>query len=154
MGLLSKKHSLTRALSLVASESLITGTDATHQQQENNHSPMIRRLFRPSITVIFSLLAGCQTNQPTPAEAITPLYTAPSEFSNSGCSELKETLADINSREPSLVKAQTDRRSSSAWKSFWWNGVGDGDNSIAQDIAKIRGQREAIQKVMSRKNCS
>ena len=99
------------------------------------------------------LLAGCQTNQPTPADKITPLYTAPAEFSNSSCTELRETLAEINSREPGLVNAQTERRNWSVWKSFWWNGVGDGDNSIAQDIAKIRGQREAIQKVLSKKSC-
>ena len=101
-----------------------------------------------------SLLVACQTNQPTPADKIVPLYASPEEFSSDSCSELKETLADINSREPALVKAQTERRDQSVWKSFWWNGVGDGDNSIANDIAKIRGQREAIQKAMRRKNCS
>jgi hypothetical protein len=100
-----------------------------------------------------SLLLGCQTNQPTPPEKIVPLYTSPQEFSNSSCSELRENLADINSREPSLIKAQTDRREWSVWKSFWWNGVGDGDNGIASDISKIRGQREAIQKEMTKKNC-
>lgn len=99
-------------------------------------------------------LSACQTNQPTEADKIVPLYTAPEEFSNDSCAELKDTLSDINSREPALVKAQTERRDRSVWKSFWWNGVGDGDNSIAADIAKIRGQRDAIQKAMTRKHCS
>lgn len=106
-----------------------------------------------TLFVGLSLLSGCQTNQPTPADKITPLYFAPAEFSSSSCSELARTLADINAREPSLVEAQTNRRDWSVWKSFWWNGVGDGDNSIAADLSKMRGQREAIQKVMTQKGC-
>lgn len=111
-------------------------------------------LFRHTAILISVIVAGCQTNQPTSPENITPIYSAPDEFSGSSCSELRETLADINSKEPALVKAQTERRDRSVWKSFWSTGVGDGDNSIAYDIAKIRGQRDAIQKAMTRKKCS
>ena len=97
-------------------------------------------------------LSGC-TNQPTSPEKIEPLFTPSEQFTQSSCPELSRTLAEINAREPDLVKKQKDRRSSSLWWSFWGVGVGDGDNMIAEDLARIRGQRQAIQQVMQQKHC-
>lgn len=107
----------------------------------------------PAITLMIGFaLSGC-TNQPTSPEKIAPAFTPSEMFAQASCSDLTKTLGEINAREPELVKQQKDRRSSSLWWSFWGVGVGDGDNMIAEDIARMRGQRQAIQQTMQQKHC-
>lgn len=107
----------------------------------------------PTIILLMGFaLSGC-TNQPTSPEKIAPAFTPSEEFAQASCSDLTKTLGEINAREPALVKQQKDRRSSSLWWSFWGVGVGDGDNMIAEDIARMRGQRQAIQQAMQQKHC-
>ena len=113
---------------------------------------MIRIVKDVSILVLVLGASGC-TNQPTSPDKIAPAYTPSEEFAQASCSDLAKTLGEINAKEPELVKQQSGRRTSSLWWSFWGVGVGDGDNMIAEDIARIRGQRQVIQQTMRQKAC-
>lgn len=107
----------------------------------------------PAMFLVMGIaLTGC-TNQPTAPEKIAPAFTPSEEFSQASCSDLTKTLGEINAREPAVVKQQKDRRSSSLFWSFVGVGVGDGDSMIAEDIARMRGQRLAIQQTMQEKHC-
>lgn len=59
-------------------------------------------------------------------------------------------MDSLSRRENQLVVAQEQRHKSSRVQTFWW-GFGQGDGIEAAELANVRGEREALLKVMNNK---
>ena len=100
----------------------------------------------------FVTLAGCM-NMPTPPAQITGSYVSSIKYGDMNCSWLGNELNSLARRESQLVVAQEQRIKSSQVQAFWW-GYGQGDGIEASELANIRGEREAVQTAMERKQCT
>ncbi|THB79573.1 MAG: hypothetical protein D6B25_01045 [Desulfobulbaceae bacterium] len=112
--------------------------------------------MKSSVRIILAVLSigilvtGC--NMPTPPSEIPPSYTPGHKYRNFSCESLSIELASLNRREDRLVRAQEKRIKSSKVQAFWW-GVGDGDGFEAEELAEVRGDKEAVYDAMDAKGC-
>ena len=99
----------------------------------------------------FALLAGC-ANMPTPPSQITASYVSGLKYENFHCPDLATELNFLTRREDQLVIAQEQRIKTSKTQAFLW-GYGQGDGIEALGLTNVRGEKEAIRKVMEAKDC-
>lgn len=102
---------------------------------------------------IFTLLflGGCM-NMPTPPNQIAGAYVSGMKYEQYECSRLSAEDNFLSRRENQLVTAQQQRISTSRSQAFWW-GVGQGDGIEANELATIRGEKEAVLNAMHTKGC-
>jgi len=106
------------------------------------------------LTVLFS---GC-VNMPTPPDQITGLYTSGLIYENYDCSQLAIELNALARRENQLVVAQKRRIKASHHQAFWLGHMGGlasgkGDGIEALELAKVRGEKDAVRRAMEIKHC-
>jgi len=104
-----------------------------------------------SLALAALLLSGC-LNMPTPTSQITPAYVSGIRYENYDCRQLKIELDSLKQRETQLVVAQEQRRKTSQVQAFWW-GYGQGDGIEASELARVRGEVEAVRKAIAEKGC-
>ena len=97
-------------------------------------------------------LAGCM-NMPTPVNQITPAYVSTLNYESFDCNKLTVELDSLSRRESMLVAAQTQRIKNSETQAFWY-GYGQGDGVEATELARVRGEREAVTKALATKGCA
>lgn len=102
--------------------------------------------------VSVSLLSAC-ANMPTPTSQITPAYTSDLAYEQYKCDRLAIEQNALARRENQLVIAQEQRVKSSKVQAFWL-GYGQGDGVEASELAKVRGESEAVRKAMEVKKCA
>lgn len=109
-----------------------------------------------SVVVLFSVmlfaLPGC-LNMPTKTSQITATHVSDIKYQNYTCTQLSAEYNSFSRREAQLVTAQDQRHSTSQVQAFWW-GVGQGDGIEASELAVVRGEREAIMRMMEKKGCA
>lgn len=104
------------------------------------------------IAVAASLaLAGC-LNMPTPAVQIAPAYVSGLNYEQFDCTRLYVELDSLNRRESQLVAAQEQRVRSSQMQAFLY-GFGQGDSIEATELARVRGEKEAVTRAIATKQC-
>jgi outer membrane murein-binding lipoprotein Lpp len=104
------------------------------------------------IVLCTTALAGC-LNMPTPVNQITPTYVSTLNYEAFDCNKLTVEMDALSRREGVLVAAQTQRIKTSEAQAFW-NGYGQGDGVEATELARVRGEREAVMKAIATKSCA
>ena len=87
---------------------------------------------------------------PTRSNQITGSYTSGIKYENYPISRLQVELEALNQRESDLVLAQDQRVKSSQVQAFWW-GFGTGDGIEAAELARVRGEKQAVIKAIELK---
>jgi len=96
-------------------------------------------------------MGGC-ANLPTPSSQITGSYVSPIKYEKLDCEQLVVENNSLARRENQLVIAQEQRLKTSKVQAFWY-GYGNGDGVEASELANVRGEKEAVQFSMEKKNC-
>ena len=101
-------------------------------------------------------LCGCASS----SDKVAPAYVSPYVFDSLSCRQLAEEAQRLSSRAATLAGVQDQKRTQDAVATtvavvvFWPAAflVG-GDNAQTAELAKVRGEMEAIEQVSIRKNC-
>lgn len=102
--------------------------------------------------LLLSCLAGCAYNRATPPESVPAAYSYTPEYEDYDCERLGQMLHDLSLREAELAEAQRKRASSDSVWSFF-RGYGEGDGETADELARVRGDRDNVLRVMEGKQC-
>ena len=102
-------------------------------------------LLRP-----FVFMLSCM-NMPTPTSQITGAYTSQLAYDNFPTEKLSAEYNSLVRREKALVVAQEQRIKTSEVQAFWY-GVGKGDGIEASELAVVRGELEAIRRVLEERD--
>ena len=97
------------------------------------------------------LLSGC-LNMPTPENQITGSYVSTMTYEQFDCPRLTIEQDTLSQRESELASAQKQRIKSSQAQAFWY-GFGQGDSVEANELARVRGEQEAVRKTLALKSC-
>ena len=122
-------------------------------KRRGNREPVKKpkMLYLASMVFLPMFVAGC-TNMPTAPSQITGSYTSGLEYEKYDCSLLAKELSALARRENQLVIAQEQRIKTSQTQAFWF-GYGQGDGIEASELANVKGEKEAVRKAMSIKDC-
>ena len=108
---------------------------------------------------LFSLVAlscaamqGC-FNMPSRPSQISAAHVSDIKYEDYTCRQLAAEYNSISRRESQLVTAQDERHSSSQMQAFWL-GFGEGDGIEASELALVRGEKEAMLRMMEKKGCN
>jgi hypothetical protein len=95
------------------------------------------------------LLVGC-FNMPTPPSQIVGARCSGIQYSNMDLRSLQIEYDSLSKRESDLVIAQNNRIKTSQMQAFWtWFGQGDGIE--AAELARVRGDKDAVQAAIAAK---
>jgi len=97
-------------------------------------------------------LAGC-LNMPTPPVQIAPAYVSGLNYEQFDCNRLYAELDSLSRRESQLVAAQEQRVRTSQMQAFWY-GFGQGDSMEATELARVRGEKEAVTRAVATQQCA
>ncbi len=107
-----------------------------------------------SLTAVF--LAGCAT----PPKDIAPAYVSTGLYENLSCAQLRSEAEAVSSRAAAAYGKQEQARGSDAAMTtvslvlFWPAAFFlKGDGAAAADVARIKGEMQAIEQVNRIKNC-
>lgn len=89
---------------------------------------------------------------PTPTSQITGAYASGLHYEAFDCPRLAAEADSLSRRESQLTIAQEQRIKTSQMQAFWW-GFGQGDGIEATELARVRGEREAVAKAIQSKPC-
>lgn len=108
------------------------------------------------LTAGFVLVTGCASS----AEDIAPSYVSPIAYENYSCEQLAFEAQSVSSRAAQAAGVQNKARTSDAvvttvgvvvfWPALFFL---DGDGQQAAELARLKGQMEAIEQSSIRKNC-
>jgi len=98
------------------------------------------------------LFSSCSLNAPTPSSQIAASPTSELKYAEYPCSRLTADLESLARRELELIGAQ-ERRIKSSEVQTTLLGIGQGDGAEATELAKVRGEKVAVLKVMRAKGC-
>lgn len=107
--------------------------------------------IRLATLALLVAVTGC-LNMPTPPVQITPAYVSGLNYEQFDCNRLYVELDSLSRRESQLVAAQEQRVRSSQMQAFWW-GFGQGDSIEATELARVRGEKEAVTHAIATKQC-
>jgi hypothetical protein len=101
-------------------------------------------------------LAGCATKSAN----IAPSYVSPITYQNYTCAQLSQEAQSVSSRAAIASGQQDKARSGDAVKTtvglvLFWPTLFflDGDGPQAAEVARLKGQMEAIEQASIQKNC-
>ena len=98
------------------------------------------------------LAASCSSKPATPPEEILGRPVAEDRYQAMSCKDLDLELEFLHRRDRQLAEAQrSSYRNSQINKLVWGHTKGDGP--VAEELAQVRGELEAIRRVLARKNC-
>lgn len=107
-------------------------------------------------TALAVLLAGCAT----PPKDIAPTYVSTGLYENLSCPQLRAEAESISARAAAAYGKQEQARGSDAAMTtvslvlFWPAAFFlKGDGAAAADVARIKGEMQAIEQVNRIKNC-
>ena len=89
-----------------------------------------------------ALLSAC-FNMPTPTNQITGAYVSTINYEQLDCGRLTVEHDSLSRRESQLALAQEQRVKTSQFQAFWL-GFGQGDGVEASELARVRGEQEAV----------
>ena len=101
---------------------------------------------------LLSLLLSCSVNAPTPSSRIVATPGSELKYAEYPCARLAAELESLARRELDLIRAQEQRVKSSSVQALLL-GIGQGDGTEATELANVRGDQGAVQKVMEAKRC-
>lgn len=103
-----------------------------------------------------ALLAGCASS----ADKIAPSYVSPIVYENFTCEQLSAEAQSVSARAAQATGVQNKARKNDAvmttvgvvvfWPALFFL---DGDGPQAAELARLKGQMEAIEQASIRKNC-
>eukprot|EP00873_Tetraselmis_striata_P030726 jgi/Tetstr1/450990/TSEL_038026.t1 len=103
-----------------------------------------------------SLVAGCAT----PPKDIAPTYVSTSLYQNLTCNQLRAEAEAVSARSQAAYGLQEKNRGNDAamttvgivlfWPALFFM---KGDGATAADVARIKGEMQAIEQVNRLKNC-
>ncbi|MFY0613097.1 MAG: hypothetical protein JXQ99_16320 [Hyphomicrobiaceae bacterium] len=109
-------------------------------------------------TIIFcALMAGCSSS----AKNIAPSYVSPIIYQDYDCSQLAQEAQRVTSAAQRAAGIQDEKANNDAVATgvavvlFWPAAfmVSGGDGQTAAELAKLRGQKEAIEQAAIQKKC-
>jgi hypothetical protein len=109
-----------------------------------------------SATAASFLIAACASSP----DNITAAYVSPLQYQSFSCPQLREEATRVSSRAIQATGAQQSRATSDAVATgvslvLFWPALffirGDGTN--AAELARLRGEMEAVEQASIRKNC-
>lgn len=103
------------------------------------------------VLAMIAAVAGCAMG--TPADRILPARASEDKFEDMKCRDLNVELESLIRREQQLTAAQNSRYRSSRVQAIIW-GIGKGDGVEAVELAQVRGDLEAVRRVVARKGCN
>ena len=106
------------------------------------------------------LVAVCVSGCASRSENIGAAYVSPSAYSSFGCPQLQEEASRVSSRAAAASGAQDAKASNDAVATgvavvlFWPAAfLIKGDSVGAAEVARLKGEMEAIEQASIRKNC-
>lgn len=103
-----------------------------------------------------TVLSGCAKS----ADSISAAYVSPLQFENFSCPQLREEATRVSSRAIQVTGEQNSKATSDAvvtavgvvvfWPALFFV---KGDGATAGEVARLKGEMEAIEQVSVRKNC-
>ena len=108
---------------------------------------MIMKYIQSIIVLLIPVIFNSCANMPTRSNQITGSYTSGIKYEDYTISRLEVELEALNKRESDLVLAQDQRVKSSQVQAFWW-GFGNGDGIEAAELARVRGEKDAVTKAI------
>lgn len=111
-----------------------------------------------TVTVLLAaaVLAGCASR----ASDIAPAYVSPLTYDDFSCAQLREEATRVSSRAIAATGAQNQRAANDAVATgvsliLFWPAVFlvRGDGAQATEVARLKGEMEAIEQASTRKNC-
>lgn len=110
---------------------------------------MKAKAYKALLMFSFLLLVGC-FNMPTPTSQIVGARCSGIQYSNMDLRSLQLEYDALSKRESDLVIAQNNRIKTSQMQAFWtWFGQGDGIE--AAELARVRGEKDAVQAAIAAK---
>lgn len=115
-------------------------------------------MFKKSIIVLgaVSILAGCAT----PPKDIAPSYVSTSLYENLTCKQLRSEAEGVSARVAAAFAKQEKNRGQDAamttvgvalfWPALFFM---KGDGADAAEVARLKGEMDAIEQVNRVKNC-
>ena len=113
---------------------------------------MTSKITLVAFTSIMPVLMACCLNMPTSPSQITGPYTSGLSYESFDCTRLLGELNSLVRREKQLVITQEQRIKTSEKQAFWY-GYGQGNGIEASELAKVRGQKEAVRRAIAAKGC-
>lgn len=98
------------------------------------------------------LLAGCMNTPKAPSEVSTP-HVSTLPYENLDCTRLAAELDRLSGAERDLVEAQERRVSASRGHAVFY-GWGRGDGMETVELARVRGERDAVFRTRVKKACT
>jgi outer membrane murein-binding lipoprotein Lpp len=109
------------------------------------------------IPLLGLLLAGCASS----AAEIKPSYVSPLQYQNLSCQQIGLEMERVSRRASEVAGVQDGNRSQDAWVTagaivlFWPAAFFiKGDGQTAAELARLKGEFEALERVALEKNCN
>lgn len=112
--------------------------------------------FIPVVALTTMALAGCAT----PAKDIAPAYVSTGLYENLSCDQLRNEATGVSSRAAAAFGKQEQNRGQDAamttvgvvlfWPALFFM---KGDGADAAEVARLKGEMQAIEQVNRIKNC-
>jgi hypothetical protein len=116
---------------------------------------MIRTLL-PATAILAVSLAACAT----PPKDIAPTYVSPALYQNLNCNQLRSEAEAVSHRAAAAFGQQDKNRGQDAamtgvgvvlfWPALFFM---KGDGATAAEVARLKGEMQAIEQVNRTKNC-
>lgn len=99
------------------------------------------------------LLAGC-FDVPPKSSKITATYVPISKYAQYSCGQLVAELNDLVRGESQLATAEDQRHHTGKVQAFWISYGGRPNRAVEDQLAEVRGEKEAVKKILEAKQCS
>lgn len=116
----------------------------------------ILKAVRGSLLVPAIFLAGCADS----GDEIAAAYVSPTHYSSMSCSQLGAEAVAVTNRARAAVaaqnkKASNDQTAAAVGAILFWPALFmiKGDGAQAAEVARLKGEREAIEAASRAKNC-
>jgi hypothetical protein len=112
--------------------------------------------MRPILLALTCVLAGCASN----SDKITATYISPLQYDSYSCHQLAEEAQRVSARASAAAGAQDsqatkDTVATTAAIIIFWPAAFfvQGDKQTAAELARLKGEMDAIEQASVRKNC-
>ena len=103
------------------------------------------------------IAAACASS----SEAIKPSYVSPLQYQNLTCQQIGQEMERVSRRAAEVAGVQDSNKTSDAWVTgativlFWPAAFFiKGDGPTAAELARLKGEFEALEQVSIQKNCN
>ena len=104
-----------------------------------------------TLLICMVFVAGCEEYGPTTkAENVKAEYVSSEDYSIYSYDKLVQMHHELSRREKALIIAQEERLQASK-KQELWLGVGKGDGVETAELARVRGEKQAIMEALQLK---